>query len=130
MPSNASRVIGRAIKATGLVFQAGRFGIVAVDLAEAPLASLGRLPFTTWLRLARAVEGSETVGLVVGPRPLGCSSAGRSIVLGSSEQSARWSGDSPRSRLLRGLELHVQVESARQSSQVLRLCAEETAVRA
>ena len=126
MPSNASRVIERAIKAAGLVFQAGRFGIVAVDLAEAPPVALQRLPFTTWLRLTRAIEGSETVGLVVGPHPLGRSSAGRSIVLGAAPGgSARWSGDSQRSRLLRGLELHAQVESACHSSQVLRFCANQ-----
>ena len=126
MPDNASRVIGRAIKAAGLVFQAGRFGIVAVDLAEAPPVALRRLPFTTWLRLARAIEGSETVGLVVGSHPLGRSSAGRSIVLGAAPgRSARWSGDSQRSRLLRGLELHAQVKPARHLSQVLRLCADQ-----
>ena len=126
MPDNALRVIRRALKAAGLVFQAGRFGIVAVDFAEAPPVALQRLPFTTWLRLARASEGSETVGLIVGPHPLGRSSAGRSIVLGAAPgRSARWSGDSQRGRLLRGLELYAQVKSARHSSQVLRLCADQ-----
>ena len=126
MPDNASRVIGRAIKAAGLVFQAGRFGIVAVDLAEAPPVAIQRLPFTTWLRLTRAIKDSKTVGLVVGPHPLGRSSAGRSIVLRAAPgRSARWSGDSQRSRLLSGLELYVQVESARHSSQVLRLFADQ-----
>ena len=124
-PPNAWRVIRRAIKAAGLVLQAGRFGVVALDLAEAPPELIRRLPFPIWLRLARVIEGSATVGLVVGSQSLGRSSAGRSIILGSSGQSARWSGDSQRGRLLRGLELHVQVESARRLSQVFRLCAEE-----
>ena len=118
---NAPRVITRAIKASGLVFQAGRFGIVVVDLAEAPLAATKRLPFTTWLRLSRAIEGSETVGLIVGPSVMGRSSAGRSIVLEPPEQSARWLGNSQRGRLFCGLEFDVRVESARQASTTLRL---------
>ena len=128
-PLNAWRVVMRAVQAAGLVFQAGRFGIIAIDLAEAPLVALRRLPFTTWLRLAHYIEGSEAVGLVVGPKPLGRSSAGRSIILKSSGQSARWSGNSQYGRLLRGLDLRVQVESAHRSSQVFRLCAEESVYR-
>ena len=124
MHPNAPRAIERAIKAAGLVCQAGQFGMVVVDLAEAPPMAMRRLPLTTWLRLARAIEGSETVGLVVGPIAMGRSSAGRSIVLAPTEHAARWAGDSQRERLLRGLEFDVQVESTRHSSETLRLCAE------
>ena len=48
-----SRAIEQAIKALTLVLQAGNFGLVAFDVAEAPPHALQRLPFTTWRRLQR-----------------------------------------------------------------------------
>ena len=94
-PREVPRVIARAIKAAGLVLQAGGFGVVATDLGEAPAPAIRRLPFTTWLRLARAVERRETVGVVVGPVAMTRSSAGRSVVLGTGERpelvEGRWS---------------------------------------
>ena len=48
--------IDRALKAFNLVLQAGGFGIVALDLADAPHIALQRIPFTTWMRVQRAVE--------------------------------------------------------------------------
>ena len=80
-PREVPKVITRAIKATGLVLQAGGFGVVATDLGEAPVSAIQRLPFTTWLRLARAIERQETVGVIVGPVVMARSSAGRSVVL-------------------------------------------------
>ena len=77
-PRELHEVMTRAVKAAGLVFQAGGFGIVVIDLADVPLAAVERLPFTTWLRLARALESSETVGVVVTPRPVARSASGRS----------------------------------------------------
>ena len=112
-----------AIKASGLVCQAGQFGIVAIDLAEAPVMAIKRLPFTTFRRLARAIEGSETVGVVVGPTTMGRSALGRSVVLRGSEHSARWSGEGPRSRVFRGLEIDARVESTRTPGRRFRLQA-------
>ena len=81
MSRHASQVMERALKAAALVCQAGQFGMVVIDMAEASPAALRRFPLTTWLRLARAIEGSETVGVLVGPIAMGRSSSGRSIVL-------------------------------------------------
>ena len=53
------RIVGRALKAFNLVLQAGGFGVVALDLADAPLAALNRIPFTTWLRVQRTIEGER-----------------------------------------------------------------------
>jgi hypothetical protein len=117
------QAVDDAIKASGLVCQAGQFGIVAIDLAEAPMTALRRLPFTTWRRLARAIEGSETVGVVVGPTTMGRSALGRSVVLCASEDSVRWSGTGPRSRVFRGLEIDARVESTRVPGQRFRLQA-------
>jgi hypothetical protein len=105
----------RAVKAAGLVFQAGRFGAVVIDLVDAPVTAIRRLPFTTWRRLARAIEASDTVGVVVGPPGMGQSirsAGGRSIMLGSPQRSVRWSGQN-RSRVLQGIDSDAQVESTR-----------------
>jgi hypothetical protein len=76
------RAVEQAIKALTLVLQAGNFGVVVFDAAEAPAAALKRLPFTTWLRLQRVIEGSQTVCLLVGPESMARSSAGLTVELG------------------------------------------------
>jgi len=119
-PRMASHCIDQAIKAAGLVLQTEQFGVVAVDLSEAPVSALRRLPFTTWLRLARAIEGSETVGVVVGPTAMGRSAIGCSVVLGTS-RSTHWSGRGPRSRVFRGIDIDARVESTRHPLQLVRL---------
>ena len=58
------RAIEQAIRAFTLVLQAGNFGLVVFDVAEAPADAVRRLPFTTWLRLQRMVEGSQTACLL------------------------------------------------------------------
>src|SRR5436189_427456 len=60
------RALEQALRAFTLVLQAGNFGLVAFDVAEAPSHAIRRLPFTTWLRLQRMVEGSQTICLLVG----------------------------------------------------------------
>ena len=121
-PRMAAHCIDQAVKAAGLVLQTERFGVVAVDFAEAPIPALRRLPFTTWLRLARAVEGSETVGIVVGPTAMGRSAIGRSIVLGTS-RSPQWSDGGFRSRVFQGLDVDARVESTREPPRLVRLAA-------
>jgi recA bacterial DNA recombination protein len=79
------RALEQALRALSLVLQAGHFGVVALDVAEAPAEALRRLPFTTWLRLQRMVEGSSTVALLVGGAPMARSSAGLTIQLGLNE---------------------------------------------
>src|SRR5262245_53506934 len=56
----ADRAIDRALKALNLVLQAGGFGIVAIDLADVPGVTLRQIPFTTWPRVQRVIEGSDT----------------------------------------------------------------------
>jgi hypothetical protein len=55
------RAMEQAVRALSLVLGAGNFGLVAFDVGEAPAESLRRLPFTTWLRLQRMVEGRQTI---------------------------------------------------------------------
>src|SRR5258707_1008582 len=65
-----------------LVLQAGNFGLVVLDVAEAPAEPIGRLPWTTWLRLQRMVEGSQTACVLIGAAPMARSSAGLTVALG------------------------------------------------
>ena len=57
---------------------------MALDLAEVPADALRRLPFTTWLRLQRMVEGSQTVALLVGHSPIARSPGGLTLALNGS----------------------------------------------
>src|SRR5205807_2969955 len=68
------RALEQAIKAFALVLQAGNFGLVVFDMADAPSDAIRRLPFTTWLRLQRIVEGRSTACVLVGRQPMARSS--------------------------------------------------------
>ena len=83
------RALEQAIRAFALVLQAGNFGLVAFDAGEAPPDALRQLPFTTWLRLQRMVEGTQTVCVLVGPAPMARSSAGLTVRLGRTGQAGR-----------------------------------------
>jgi hypothetical protein len=105
------RALEQAVKALGLVLQAGNFGLVVLDVGEAPPDAVKRLPFTTWLRLQRMVEGSQTIGVLAGNDPMSRSSAGLSIRLqacGRAGSPARFAG-----RLFAGLDLDVRIARAR-----------------
>jgi len=106
-------LLDRAIKAFGLVLEAGGFGVVALDLGDVPPADLGRLPFTTWRRLQRFVEGRDTVALVLAPTPVARSARGVTLELSASTSTTVWVGESRRSRRLTGLALTPQVRTAR-----------------
>lgn len=101
--ASLAAALDRAIKAFNLVLQAGGFAVVALDVADVPAPALGRLPFTTWFRLARAVESGRTAAVVVAGEHLARSPGGVTIALGPPEP--RWKGSSERARLLEGLSL-------------------------
>ncbi|MGE3176884.1 MAG: hypothetical protein AB7O32_05415 [Vicinamibacterales bacterium] len=75
------RAMEQALRALALVLQAGNFGLVVLDVAEAPVETVRRLPFTTWLRLQRMVEGTQTIALLVGGVPMARSAAGLTVKL-------------------------------------------------
>jgi hypothetical protein len=108
------RRLDRAIKAFGLILQAGGFGAVAIDLADVSSLALRRLPFTTWRRLQRLLEGRDTVGLLLAAEPLGRSARGVTLRLTMGEAGAhqRWVGESDRARLFDGFTFHAHVHSA------------------
>ena len=119
------RAVDQAIKALSLVLQAGNFSLVVLDVAEAPHEAIRRLPFTTWLRLQRMVEGTQTACVLVGTESMARSSAGLTLRLGTgqaglSTPSSPSSLSSPsrpmcrfRGRLFEGLEVTASVARAR-----------------
>jgi hypothetical protein len=104
-----------ALKAMTLVLQAGNFGIVALDLCDVPAPALRAFPFTTWLRLARMIEGTQTVALVVATEHLARSAGGVTIALDRPADLAHaaWTGASNRARMLSAITLHPRVIAPR-----------------
>lgn len=100
--------LDRAVKAFNLVLQAGGFAVAVLDLADVPPAVFRRLPFTTWFRLARAIEGGRTAAIVIAAEHLARSPGGVTIALAA---EARWKGTSGRARILDGLSLRPRVPS-------------------
>ena len=100
----------RALKALNLVLQAGGFAIVAIDLADVPPAELRGIPYTTWLRVQRTIEGSDTACVLLGHAPMARSAGGLTLAL--TGQSS-WAGTSDRSRRLTGARTRVQIHSPR-----------------
>jgi hypothetical protein len=75
--------VDRAVKALNLVLQAGGFGLVVLDFGEVASQAIKRLPYTTWLRLQRVIEGSETACVLIGSEPIARSSGGVTVMLAS-----------------------------------------------
>ena len=74
--TSLDRALDRALKALNLVLQAGGFSLVAIDLADVPPERLRQIPFTTWPRVQRVIEGSDTACVLVTPEPLARSAGG------------------------------------------------------
>jgi hypothetical protein len=110
------RALEQAIRALTLVLQAGNFGLVVFDVGEAPADLVRRLPFTTWLRLQRMVEGSQTACVLVGGEPMARSSAGLSINCGVRTADCGSTADCGRrfhGSLFDGLDVQARVVRAR-----------------
>jgi recombination protein RecA len=102
--------INRALKAVNLVLQAGGFGCVVLDLADMPPIVLRRIPFTTWLRVQRLVEGRDTACVLLVPQALARSAGGLTLSLAG---RMRWTGNADPSRHLTGTEINVRIISPR-----------------
>jgi len=89
--------VEHAMRATDLVLHSGGFGLVALDLAEAPERALQRIPSTTWFRWRRAIESTNTILAVVCHRTLAKSCS--AVVVEMTRRRADFAGN-----LLRGAE--------------------------
>jgi len=118
-PARLETAVEHAIKALNLVLRAGGFSLVALDLAEVPPTVVRRLPFTTWLRLQRVIEGSETVCVLLAAEPVARSAGGVTIALHPSGQrsvaSDQWAvgTDHRRARLFLGFDVEASLSRAR-----------------
>ena len=101
----------RALKAFSLILQAGGFGVVVLDLADVPAPALRRFPLTTWMRVARIIEGSDTVALLIGRERIARSAGGVTIALETAP--ARWQGSAHRARVFTGVDPAPRVIRAR-----------------
>jgi len=106
------RALEQAIRAVALVLQAGNFGVVVFDAAEAPSDAVRRLPFTTWLRLQRMIEGSQTACVLLGSEPMARSSAGLTVKLGAGG-AGRAGGGKFTDRVFEGVEVEARIVRAR-----------------
>ena len=136
------RVIDRAIKALNLVVSSGVCTLVVIDLIDVPSPALRRLPASTWFRIERAIEGSDTAVLILAAQPIARSAGGRSITLAGSRELGTgnreagtgnrtsaftdpgsripvpgviWNGDHDRTRRIGGVRLRANVTAARSS---------------
>ncbi len=96
------RIVERAVKAFTLALESRAFGLAICDLADVPPPVLRRLPFTTWFRFARLIEGSTTAALLVAPERLGRSAGGVTLALGDAT-GLQWRGASDRARMFEGI---------------------------
>jgi hypothetical protein len=87
--------------------------LVALDVGDAPVSALKRLPFTTWLRLQRMIEGSQTMCVLVGSEPMARSSAGLTVKFGIRQWESGREGIRFGTRLFEGLEVGARVIRAR-----------------
>lgn len=127
----------RAIKALNLVVSAGGFGLVVFDAGGVPARALRQLPFTTWLRVQRVLEGSDTACVLLADVPLARSTGGASVRLGAhraastqvegSDSAAvpdfharvranRFIGSGPHARRFHSLSSHADVQYALRSA--------------
>ena len=124
----ADRAIERALKATNLVLQAGGMSLVALDLADAPIHALRRIPMTTWLRLQKVLESQQAAAIVTGTMPMSRSAGVVTLALvragardkghgawgsGDKRDSGFGSRESGGERLFPGIDSEVRIQRAR-----------------
>jgi hypothetical protein len=130
------RTVDRALKALNLVLQSGVCPVVAIDMADVPITALRRIPYTTWLRMQRVIEGSDTTCVLVAPEPLARSTGGITLTMqapgGTPVVSAgpgrpavadtavtshvAWRGQGARARRFDGLRFEARVSSSRRQA--------------
>lgn len=108
-PMMLDRAVTHAVRAFDLILRAGGFGVVALDLSDAPTRIVRSLPSATWLRLAHVNDGRPTVGLIVVDVPVGRSARGVSVRL---DARPIWTGSSPQSRRFAGFKTTYGISSA------------------
>jgi recombination protein RecA len=79
----------QAFRCLDLLLHGGGFGLVALDIADAPARLVRQVPLNVWFRLRRAVEGTPTVLLVLSRESNAKTCA--SLVLRLEQEATQWS---------------------------------------
>jgi hypothetical protein len=61
--------VENALKSADLLVHSGGFGVISLDLCDAPVRELRRIPISWWYRFRRALEATQTILLVLGRQP-------------------------------------------------------------
>jgi hypothetical protein len=109
----------RVLAAAGVLLESGLFEVVVLDVVDVDGALLRRVPATTWLRLARLVEGTPTALVFVSERHLFRGAGG--VALALRPQTARWLGAPGPGRLLAALTSEVSAWAGTQRRSALEL---------
>jgi hypothetical protein len=64
-----------AAKAADMVLHSGGFGLIVLDLCDAPSIALQRIPLSYWYRLRRAVEHTPSILLILARQSIARSSS-------------------------------------------------------
>ena len=129
----ATAAVSSSWAAYVFVVSSGVCTLVVIDLVDVPAPALRRLPASTWFRVERAIEGSDTAVVIVAAQPVARSAGGRSIVLAPMADSRPpkagrepkadsrepkavvWKGGHDRSRRVGGVRTRAHVNAARWS---------------
>jgi recombination protein RecA len=82
------RGIDPALRSVDLLLHAGGFGLIALDLSDAPARLVRQIPLNVWFRLRRAVERTPTILLVLSRESNAKTCA--SLVLRLEKEAATW----------------------------------------
>jgi len=85
-----SHGLEQAFRCLDLVLQGGGFGFVVLDIADAPVRLVRKVPLNVWFRLRRTVEDTSTILLVFSQESNAKMCA--SLVLRVEREAAEWSG--------------------------------------
>ncbi len=83
------RNLDQALRSTDLLLHGGGFGLIALDLADAPARVVRQIPLNVWFRLRRAVESTPTILLVLSQESNAKTCA--SLVLYLQKEATAWS---------------------------------------
>jgi recombination protein RecA len=102
--------VENALKAADLLLQAGGFGMLVIDLGDAPPRTAQRVPLTSWFRFRRAVENTATVLVVIEEEAFAKSAAGLVMKLSAVSRQPSAKANLPtHARLLCGTGISVEV---------------------
>ncbi|MBV8572763.1 MAG: hypothetical protein JO319_19240 [Acidobacteriaceae bacterium] len=82
-----------ALRAADLLLHAGGFGVVLLDLTEAPARVLNRIPLSYWHRFRRAVANTPSILLLSADTPQAKSCARSTVQM--KRKAFHWSGKAP-----------------------------------